>query len=597
MATSVPPFTTHEPITSVRSRRILFAFLVVATMAGLATAMATLLSVNGWNLPKIAMFAGFLVSLPWTVIGFWNALIGLMLTWLAGDPAALVNPCLRRARPADALQGRTALAICVRHENAVMVERRIAIMRASLDAAGAGSHFDFFLLSDSSRPEIIAAEEAAIARLRDSDSRPDRLIYRRRQSNAGFKAGNVREFLDQWADDYDYFIPLDADSLMTGPAMVRLVQIMQANPSLGILQSLVVGLPSTNFFTRLFQFGMRHGMRSYTMGSAWWQGDCGPFWGHNAIIRSRLFRDHCGLPVLPGKPPLGGYILSHDQVEAVLMRRAGYDVRVLVEESGSFEENPPSLPDFIKRDLRWCQGNMQYWWLLGMRGLRFLSRIQLSLAILMYLAAPGWIMFILAGTAQLFVPYGPESPPEGLGIALFLTLLLMGLAPKIAGLADVIADRERYASYGHGRIFAGAWVEFAFSTLLAPCMSLIETVFMIGLLFGRQVKWEVQNRDAAGLTWKQAVQGLWLQTLFGIGLAVLLAIRAPAILPWASPLILATAGAVPFAMFMASPALGVWATRMGLCAIPEERITPWEVAALTQVAAMPVAAGPLPARA
>ena len=157
---------------------------------------------------------------------------------------------------------------------------------------------------------------------------------------------------------------------MPAAAILRLVRIMQAEPRLGILQGLVVGLPSTSAFARLFQFGMRLGMRSYTIGSAWWQGDCGPYWGHNAVVRLAPFIAHCQLPVLPEKGPLGGHVLSHDQIEAVLMRRAGYEVRVLPEEDLGWEENPPTLLEFIRRDLRWCQGNMQYWHFLTLPGLK-----------------------------------------------------------------------------------------------------------------------------------------------------------------------------------------------------------------------------------
>src|SRR5690606_26210930 len=121
----------------------------------------------------------------------------------------------------------------------------------------------------------------------------------------------------------------DADSLMTAEAMLRLTRIMQRHPHVGIVQTLVTGLPSASAFARIFQFGMRLGMRSYTLGAASWQGDCGPYWGHNAILRLEPFIAHCHLPLLPGKPPLGGHVLSHDQIEAVLMRRAGYEVRVL----------------------------------------------------------------------------------------------------------------------------------------------------------------------------------------------------------------------------------------------------------------------------
>ena len=186
------------------------------------------------------------------------------------------------------------------------------------------------------------------------------LHYRRRPANTGFKAGNLREFAERTDGDYDHMIVLDADSLMSAAAMLRLVRVMQANPRLGILQTLVTGQPAESAFARIFQFGMRHSMRTHTIGIAWWQGPSGPYWGHNAIIRLQPFIAHCRLPVLPGRPPLGGPVLSHDQVEAALMRAAGYEVRVIADEFESWEENPPSLPDFIKRDLRWCQGNMQY---------------------------------------------------------------------------------------------------------------------------------------------------------------------------------------------------------------------------------------------
>src|SRR5205807_10055383 len=164
---------------------------------------------------------------------------------------------------------------------------------------------------------------------------------------------------ERWGRDHELAITLDADSFMPAAAMLRLVRVMQACPEIGILQGLVVGLPSTGAFARIFQFGMRLGMRSYTIGSAWWQGDCGPYWGHNAIVRLAPFMAHCDLPVLQ-EGAVKGHVLSHDQIEAVLMRKAGYEVRVLAEEGSSFEQNPPTLVEFIRRDLLWCQGNMQY---------------------------------------------------------------------------------------------------------------------------------------------------------------------------------------------------------------------------------------------
>ena len=205
-------------------------------------------------------------------------------------------------------------------------------------------------------------------------------------------------FASAGASAHEFAVVLDADSFMTADAVLRLVRIMQADPELGILQGLVVGLPSTSAFARLFQFGMRLGMWSYTLGSAWWQGDCGPYWGHNAVIRLAPFMAHCQIPILPGNGVLGGHVLSHDQIEAALMRRAGYAVRVLPDEELGWEENPPTLPEFIRRDLRWCQGNMQYWRFLFLPGLKLVSRYQLAFAILMFLGSPAWMGLLVLGT-------------------------------------------------------------------------------------------------------------------------------------------------------------------------------------------------------
>ena len=232
---------------------------------------------------------------------------------------------------------------------------------------------------------------------------------------------------------------------------------MQANPRLGILQTLVTGQPAESAFARIFQFGMRHSMRTHTIGIAWWQGPSGPYWGHNAIIRLQPFIAHCRLPLLPGRPPLGGPVLSHDQVEAALMRAAGYEVRVIADEFESWEENPPSLPDFIKRDLRWCQGNMQYLRLLARPGLKPMGRFQLVNAIFMYLGAPFWILMLAAGLAAALMPTpsGAAQFPAALAFALYFATLAIGFAPRVLGVIDILLQPARRAAYGGTRTAAG----------------------------------------------------------------------------------------------------------------------------------------------
>ncbi len=303
----------------------------------------------------------------------------------------------------------TAILLCIRNELPDRMIRNLEPMLAGLAASGFGDRFHLYVLSDTSDSDIAAREEARFDLLANRWRGRVAITYRRRDINTGYKAGNIRDFCERWGAQHEFAVTLDADSFMTADAVLRLVRIMQADPKLGILQGLVVGLPSTSAFARVFQFGMRLGMRSYTIGSAWWQGDCGPYWGHNAAIRLKPFVAHCALPVVSKDGTDDRHILSHDQIEAALMRAAGYDVRVLPEEDLGWEENPPTLIEFIRRDLRWCQGNMQYWQFLVMPGLKWVSRYQLALAILMFIGSPAWIGMLVVATLSLVSRRSPGS--------------------------------------------------------------------------------------------------------------------------------------------------------------------------------------------
>jgi membrane glycosyltransferase len=572
-------------------RRSILAFLVIGSMMAVVTAFAWLIGRDGYGALDWVMLACLVLTLPWTIIGFWNAVIGLAILHLKRDPVGYVAPMVRDGDDERPLQGRTGLLMAIHDEDPEAVFRHLRATVESLDRAGSGDAFDIFVLSDT-RDDAIAADELRLFEAwRRVDATPERLRYRRRAENTDHKTGNIWDWLNRHGQDYDYFVTLDADSLMSGRLLTRLVRIMDRNPGLGILQTLIVGLPSSSAFARIFQFGMRHGMRSYTTGSAWWLGDAGPYWGHNAIIRTDAFMRHCRLPHLPGRPPLGGLILSHDQVEAALMRRAGYEVRVMPEEGGSFEVNPPTLPEFIRRDLRWCQGNMQYWRLLPVGGFRAMGRLQLALAILMYLAGPAWLSFMLAGLAKA-MSIGLGSPTMGevadaavwsdtvlvLGIGLFAIMMTVNLTPKLAGLIDVALRPETRGTYGGWRgLTTSAVVEFFFALVIGPAMAVAQTIFIAGLPFGRMVRWEAQRRDDHSVAFGDAVRGLWPQFLLGLVMLTGFAIAMPSVLPWTLPVVGGLLLAIPFAWLTARPALGRHLTRIGLCAVPEERAAPLTV--------------------
>ena len=397
-----------DPLTA---RRIFFTLIVAASMIGLTWLLAFGLTAGGFGVADFILVVLFAVTLPWSVIGFWNATIGLFIM-RSKNPVAAVTPIAGRVTNNEPITAKTAILWCVRNEDTERVIRNIEPMMEGIAASGDAAQFHVFILSDTNWPEIAATEEPRFNQLKEKWQGRLALTYRRRTDNTGFKAGNVFDFCTRWGAQYDFAVTLDADSFQTADSILRMVRIMQADPRLGILQSLVVGMPSTSAFARVFQFGMRLGMRSYTLGSAWWQGDCGPYWGHNAILRLAPFIAHCHIPPRPD----GTQIFSHDQIEAVLMRRAGFEVRVLPEEGASWEENPPTLLEFIRRDLRWAQGNMQYWPFLVMDGLKPVSRYQIAFAMLMFLGSPAWIGLLLLGSlAVAFSGTGTSSGrmPDG----------------------------------------------------------------------------------------------------------------------------------------------------------------------------------------
>jgi membrane glycosyltransferase len=574
---------------SIGQRRAIYAALVIITMAALIWMTVRTLSPGGFGWPDLLFTFFFAVTLPWTVIGFWNAVIGFLIMRCARDPLGAVNPAAARIKGDEPVTAATALLLCIRNELPDRVIRNLEAMLAGVAASGYADRFHVYVLSDTGDATVAAAEDKQFAALASAWRGRIGVTYRRREKNTGFKAGNIRDFCERWGAQHELAVTLDADSFMTPEAMLRLVRIMQANPRLGILQSLVVGLPSTSAFARLFQFGMRLGMRSYTTGATWWQGDCGPYWGHNGVFRIAPFFEHCHLPPLPADAIFGGEVLSHDQIEAVLMRRAGYDVRVMPVEDNSWEENPPTLVEFLRRDLRWCQGNMQYWYFLGLPGLKFVSRYQLVFALLMFLGSPAWIGMLVLGTLGVaFANSLSDVIEPTTAIVLFLITFVMWFTPKYSTVVDVITRPDaRRAFGGTAWFFLGVFIETVFSILLVPIMWFGHTIFLVGLLFGRRIGWIGQTRDDHSVPLSVAIRNFWAQTLLGVASLVILAMTHPAAIPIASFIAAGLAFSIPLAIVTSSPHLGDVMARIGLCGLPEERDVPPALRTLVRAGTAP----------
>ena len=542
-------------------RRSCFAALVGAIALLLLWTTWRALSPGGVNAAEWLILLCVLLTVPWAALSAGNSILGLAILLGSRDPPGLVLPALRRIRPGPP-RAVTALAVCIRNEDMAAVLPPLGRLLDGLAAEGAADRFRLWLLSDTQDPAHEAAEEAAIAAFA-AEHRHVR--YRRRDRNTGFKAGNVMDFLDHHAGEAEFFITLDADSVMTPLAVLRLVAIMEAEPKLAIVQQLIVGRPATAAFPRLFQFGMRAGMRSWATGQAWWQLDAGPYWGHNAIIRCAPFRDHARLEPLAD----GSRILSHDMVESVRLQAAGWRVRCLPEEEGSLEANPPAMPEFMCRDERWGAGNMQYWQLLKLPNFTAMGRLQLLQAILLFLGAPLYVAMLLLAAINA-IGGGAATPMGALALAIFLHWLCY-FSPKLSGYAQALIRRAVAAQYGGRVAFAkGALAELAFMQLFEPLSTLNKAIFLATLPFGRRTGWAPQNRAERGIAWADAARLLWPHTLIGVVLTLAFATVSWCALLLALPFTLGMVLAIPLCVLSADPRISAWLRDRRIAATPEE---------------------------
>jgi membrane glycosyltransferase len=572
--------TTGQTGENIGGRRALFGLLVLATIAAMLGLAVIALSPGGFGLVDAVLLTCFALTLPWMAVGFWNAALGFLIARFAADPLRATIPIAANVRGDTPITASTAILLCIRNENPERLVRNLQAMMRGLAATAYMDHFHIYVLSDTNDATLAATEEAAFAAVADQWRGGLPLTYRRRTDNTGYKAGNIGEFCERWGKDHTFALVLDADSFMSANAILRLVRIAQSDPRLGILQSLVVGLPSTSAFTRIFQFGMRLGMRSYTLGSAWWQGDCGPYWGHNAVLRLQPFLQHAQLPLPQDERD---QILSHDQIEAVLMRRGGYHVRVVPEEYESWEENPPNLIEFIRRDLRWCRGNLQYWRFLAMPGLKFVSRCQLLFAMLMFIGSPGWIGLLVVGTLALACAgHASDVIRSDAGLAIFAAVLVMWFAPKIATVVDILTRASARQSFGGTlRFSVSVMIETLFFILLSAIMWIGHTLLMVRLPFGGGTGWAGQIRDDHHVPFAHAARMFWPHTLLGIGALVVLAMTHPGAVPYALFLAGGPALSIPLAMVSSLPGLGRILTQLGIGQLPEETAPPAVLADLS----------------
>lgn len=523
----------------------------------------------------------FTITFGWTAFSATQALAGLLARSPAGDP-----------EPDGSLRGRTAIVMPIYNENPASVVGALHAMGKGLASAGHGRAFEIFVLSDTTEPTVWVRETAAYAWLRRALAGKMKVWYRRRSSNVGRKAGNIRDFVERWGRRYDHMLVLDADSLMAPETIVEMARRMEAAPKLGILQSVPTSIGGETPFARLQQFAAKLYGPVVARGVAAWQGQDGNYWGHNALIRVRAFAETCGLPDLPGRPPFGGQILSHDFVEAALMRRAGWQVRMDFDLDGSWEGSPPSLLEFAVRDRRWAQGNLQHAKVIGARGLTLANQLHFAIGIGSYLMSSAWLFMLLIGallTAQslLFRPeyfsnelqLFPDWPVFDAARMVFLFMLSMGLLllPKMIGvLRALVIPSVRRRMGGLPKIVAGGLVEILLSALFAPILMLVQVKQIWEIFLGRDSGWAAQRRDGDLISWSQAFARHRWHLVAGLLSAILLLWFAPELLVWTSPILVGLIASPALSRMSGDRRLGRW---LGVLSIPEEREPPEAVLA------------------
>ncbi len=566
-------------------RRLLLGVLVFATAALGAYLLIDVISARGPEALKYLFLPAFVLLVAWAALSFWSGVFGFLLGVLRLHPVSL-----RRRGPADgplpALRARTAILLPVYNEDPADVFARLRAVYDSLATTGQLASFDFFVLSDTTDPAIADQERACWDELRHALDAQGRLFYRRRQANTGKKAGNIAEWIDTHGGRYAHMIILDADSLMQGETLVRLAALMEANPRTGIIQTHIVPAGRLTLFARALQFSTRLTGAVLAMGHSFWQLGEANYYGHNAILRVAAFAECCRLPVLSGKPPLGGEILSHDFVEAAFLRRGGWHCWLLPELRGSFEEVPSNLLDYAARDRRWVQGNLQHARLLGLPGLHWMSRLHLAMGIFAYIASPLWLLLLMLSSAMVVdhqltgdVYFGatrtlfPQWPryhwPEIQGLLALTGVLLFG--PKILALTLRLWSTRSARRFG-GRLalLMSFLLEAVFSALLAPVMMLFHTGFVARILAGNAVGWPAQPRGDRGMKWRQALARHTGHALLGLFMLAVLGALAPSFVPWILPVVAGLLLSVPLAVLSSRRGVGMAARRLRVFLTPEE---------------------------
>jgi membrane glycosyltransferase len=580
-----------------RLRRLALLALIIATSVVASGHMADILPHRGSTRLEFVIVIVFATLFAWISIGFWEAMAGLFTLARRVDRFSITLG-VEEDQPLEGTGARTAILIPVANEEPERVFAGIKATYRSLEDTGQIRHFDFFILSDSSDPDRWVEEEMAWAETCRFLGAFNRIFYRRRRVNLKRKSGNIADFCRRWGKNYRYMIVFDADSVMAGKTLVRMVQAMERHPKVGILQTAPLAVNRETLIARTQQFANHVYSTMFAAGLHFIQLGDSHFWGHNAIVRVEPFMQHCGLPELPGKPPRGGFIMSHDFVEAAFMRRGGWEVWLAYDLGGSYEEVPPTLLEELKRDRRWCQGNLQHIRVAFAKGLLSAHRALFLHGAMSYGSSLLWFVFISLSTAAaiaeafrtpVYFPQGrslfPDWPvwhPQW-ALTLLGTTAVILFMPKLFSILLIMLKKGQVRQYGGSlKLLASLGLEVFLSALFAPVRMLFHSKFVFITLLGRQVGWGPQQRSDLGTGWLEAIRFHGFGTLLAIIWAAALFFINRSFFWWNSPIFIPLILSIPLSVWSSRASVGRTFRMLGLLLIPEELHHPKELKSLEE---------------
>jgi membrane glycosyltransferase len=556
------------------SRLVVFSVTIAISTYGISE-MYGVLSPQSVTCLQWLFLVLFSINFIWITFAFAQALIGFVFC---------LTPQLIR-QPESEVSFKTAILLPVYNEEPLRTRAALKALQSDLIAEAPGK-YAIFILSDTNRADAWIAEEHAFMTIVDNERQGCPLYYRRRNKNTEQKAGNIADWVLRWGGTYEAMIVLDADSIMSAECMQILTRRLAAAPCVGLIQTLPTIVRANTLYSRLQQYANHCFGPIYAEGLSSWHGVSSNFWGHNAIIRTKAFAESCSLPILPGKPPFGGHIMSHDFIEAALLKRAGWGVRFDTDIKASFEEAPPSLIDVMKRDRRWCQGNLQHTSFLFAQGLVLPTRLHLFCGVMSYLSALFWLALIIVGLAiaiqasvmrpeyftepSLF-PTWPVFDAQR-ALHLFVISMFIVLAPKAFGWLAALVNIRRCRQFGGPILLTlSTAFEIVLSGLYAPILMVSQFGVVVSILCGKDSGWMPQSRNEGAVSWKSATRTHLSHSAFGVILSVIALLIGKELFYWMLPITAGLILSIPLSWFSGGSRRAKLFHKIGLLRAPEEK--------------------------